>query len=134
MIKCLFVQILSQAESRAHRLGRAGAVCARYLLASGTADDVMWPLLQDKLHVLNNVGLSKDSFEDTTVKHQESKTNITQYLSPCRPNKNNYIPGTNIRKDAQNEHNESQINGQTDSIDNFLDDDEGDELLANFDL
>ncbi|XP_038222560.1 SWI/SNF-related matrix-associated actin-dependent regulator of chromatin subfamily A-like protein 1 [Zerene cesonia] len=123
--------ILSQAESRAHRLGRAGAVCARYLLASGTADDVMWPLLQDKLHVLNNVGLSKDSFEDTTVKHQESKTNITQYLSPCRPNKSNFIPGTNIRKESQNV---SQTNGQTDSIDNFLEDDEGDELLANFDL
>ncbi|CAF4878713.1 unnamed protein product [Pieris macdunnoughi] len=119
--------ILTQAESRAHRIGRKGGVCARYLLAHGTVDDHMWPLLQNKLSVLNNVGLSKDTFEDTTMKHQESKNNITQYLSPAR-NKNDYIPGTNIRKNFESV--------QTSDIhtDNFLDDEEGDELLANLDL
>ncbi|CAH2246264.1 jg3712 [Pararge aegeria aegeria] len=91
--------ILTQAESRAHRIGRSGAVCVRYLLARGTADDFMWPMLQDKLNVLNNVGLSGDTFEDTTTKHQESRNSITQYLSPKSvKNKFDYIPGTNIRK------------------------------------
>ncbi|XP_069361268.1 SWI/SNF-related matrix-associated actin-dependent regulator of chromatin subfamily A-like protein 1 [Maniola hyperantus] len=91
--------ILTQAESRAHRIGRSGGVCVRYLLARGTADDFMWPMLQDKLNVLNNVGLSGDTFEDTTMKHQESNNSITQYLSPMSvKNKNDYIPGTNIRK------------------------------------
>ncbi|XP_063626142.1 SWI/SNF-related matrix-associated actin-dependent regulator of chromatin subfamily A-like protein 1 [Cydia splendana] len=94
--------ILTQAESRAHRIGQQGGVCARYLLARGTCDDYMWPMLQGKLNVLNNVGLSGDSFEGTTTKHQESRTNITQYLSPkCPKNPNDYIPGTNIRKDSQ---------------------------------
>ncbi|KAI5637782.1 hepA-related protein (HARP) domain-containing protein [Phthorimaea operculella] len=91
--------ILTQAESRAHRIGQQGGVCVRYLLATGTADDHMWPMLQEKLNVLNNVGLSRDTFEDTKTSHQESKNNISQYLSPSSSkNKNDYIPGTNIRK------------------------------------
>ncbi|KAI8434797.1 hypothetical protein MSG28_003308 [Choristoneura fumiferana] len=194
--------ILTQAEARAHRIGQRGGVCARYLLARGTCDDHMWPLLQGKLNVclalrgtcddhmwpllqgklngklnvclalrgtcddhmwpllqgklnvclalrghlrrphlapatgklnvLNNVGLSGDSFEGTATKHQESKTNITQYLSPKFPkNKNDYIPGTNIRKDKQDEVSLSPA----DDVDkSFLDDDEGDELLAALDL
>ncbi|XP_061718834.1 SWI/SNF-related matrix-associated actin-dependent regulator of chromatin subfamily A-like protein 1 isoform X2 [Cydia pomonella] len=65
--------ILTQAESRAHRIGQRGGVCARYLLARGTCDDHMWPMLQGKLNVLNNVGLSGDSFEGTTTKHQCSR-------------------------------------------------------------
>lgn len=43
--------MLTQAEARAHRVGSAGGVRARYLLAAGTADDAMWPLLQGKLQV-----------------------------------------------------------------------------------
>ncbi|CAB3234365.1 unnamed protein product [Arctia plantaginis] len=136
--------ILTQAESRAHRLGQRGAVCARYLLARRTADDLMWPLLQHKLHVLNNVGLSRDTFEDTTMKHQDSKNTISQYLSVCVPkNRNDYIPGTNIRKDSVNtdksisiEDKQSTSGGNDcDAVDNsFLDDDEDDELMANLDL
>ncbi|XP_063386918.1 SWI/SNF-related matrix-associated actin-dependent regulator of chromatin subfamily A-like protein 1 [Cydia fagiglandana] len=177
--------ILTQAESRAHRIGQQGGVCARYLLARGTCDDYMWPMLQGKLNVLNNVGLSGDSFEGTTTKHQEGRTNITQYLSPkCPKNPNDYIPGTNIRKDSQktqtNKNNNSSFttlgdfveskNPQTNKNNNssfttlgdigqsfsttlgdfdepfdtsvndadmtksFLDDDEGDELLAALDL
>ncbi|XP_052755113.1 SWI/SNF-related matrix-associated actin-dependent regulator of chromatin subfamily A-like protein 1 [Galleria mellonella] len=148
---------LTQAESRAHRLGRRGGVRARYLLAAGTADDLMWPLLAAKLHVLNNVGLSKDTFEDTTVSHQDSKNNITEYLGPgsAVKNKNDYIPGTNIRKNsvvsndstcntslqAHNTDDKTGENGISDDeklADAFGDesffDEEGDELLANIDL
>ncbi|CAH0755971.1 unnamed protein product [Diatraea saccharalis] len=62
--------ILTQAESRAHRIGQTGGVSVRYLLAAGTCDDIMWPMLQGKLNVLNDVGLSKDTFEGTAMKHQ----------------------------------------------------------------
>ncbi|XP_050677167.1 SWI/SNF-related matrix-associated actin-dependent regulator of chromatin subfamily A-like protein 1 isoform X2 [Leptidea sinapis] len=129
--------ILTQAESRAHRIGRSGAVCVRYLLANGTADDYMWPMLQNKLNVLNNVGLSKDTFQDTTMKHQENNSSILQYLSPkIARNKNEYIPGTNIRLATAQEPENSHKNNATDddNVDNFLEDVEGDELLANLDL
>ncbi|KAJ0174478.1 hypothetical protein K1T71_009586 [Dendrolimus kikuchii] len=103
--------ILTQAESRAHRLGQVGAVCVRYLIAEGTADDHIWPMLQGKLNVLNNVGLSRDTFEDTTTSHQEPNSGIKQYFSPnpCKKNKNDYIPGTNIRKDSVNNANQTTM-------------------------
>ncbi|CAH2093173.1 unnamed protein product [Euphydryas editha] len=130
--------ILTQAESRAHRMGRAGGVCVRYLLASGTADDIMWPMLQDKLDVLNNVGLSGETFENTTFTHQESQFQITQYLSPksSYKNRNDYIPGTNIRKvpqssDTNSNGNTGVNNEQTErELDSFMEHDETDELLA----
>ncbi|KRT78671.1 helicase [Oryctes borbonicus] len=62
--------ILSQAESRAHRIGQEGEVVARYLLAPGTADDAMWRLIQDKQQTLNKIGLSKESFDNVTVSKQ----------------------------------------------------------------
>ncbi|KAL0821998.1 hypothetical protein ABMA28_005384 [Loxostege sticticalis] len=105
--------ILTQAESRAHRIGQQGGVCARYLLAPGTADDAIWPMLQNKLNVLNDVGLSRDTFEDSTMKHQESKNTLTQYLSPISKNKNDYIPGTNIRKGTLKSESANQMNRQT---------------------
>lgn len=153
--------ILTQAESRAHRLGRAGAVRVRYLLAARTADDYMWPLLQSKLNVLNDVGLSEDTFETTTMKHQESNNRITQYLTPPkRPkNKNDYIPGTNLRKNplkclSNTSGNTEQVTSNVtlademdwdsdidinkalaDELDkSFFDDQDGDEMLANIDI
>lgn len=41
-----------QAEDRAHRLGQQGCVQVRYLIAPGTIDDAMWPLLGRKLQVV----------------------------------------------------------------------------------
>lgn len=38
-----------------------------YLLAKGTADDVLWPMVQVKLNTLNEAGLSKDNFHDATA-------------------------------------------------------------------
>lgn len=35
-----------------------------YLLAKGTADDVIWPMVKEKLTVLNQAGLSKDNFHE----------------------------------------------------------------------
>lgn len=40
----------------------------QYLVAKGTADDYLWPLVQSKLDILSKAGLSKDNFHeaDTT--------------------------------------------------------------------
>ena len=46
-------------------------------MARETADDVMWPMIQSKLSVLNKAGLSKDNFEES-----ESKV-----LEDTRPNR-----------------------------------------------
>lgn len=71
---------------------------------------------------------------------QESKTNIIQYLSSSfSKNERDYIPGTNIRHGsikADHHHIEQSSNCENSmSIGNgyeaFLDDEEGDELLAN---
>lgn len=74
---------------------------------------------------------------------QESKTNIIQYLSSsCSKNERDYIPGTNIRHGsikADHHHIEQKSYCKNSvSIGNgyeaFLDDEEGDEMLANLDL
>lgn len=58
----LFKQDLIQAEDRAHRIGQRDSVLVQYLVARGTADDYIWPLIQTKLNVLNKAGLSCDGF------------------------------------------------------------------------
>lgn len=78
--------ILTQAEDRAHRIGQAETVTIQYLLAKGTADDHIWPLIQSKLSVLNKAGLSKDNFKDdsTTVINCSTKSkqmNILDFLN-----------------------------------------------------
>jgi hypothetical protein len=49
---CWTPAVLQQAEDRAHRIGQRSAVNIRYLIAPGTIDDVMWPLLSRKLRCL----------------------------------------------------------------------------------
>nr|CAD7398451.1 unnamed protein product [Timema cristinae] len=69
--------ILTQAEDRAHRLGQQDSVLVRYLVARGTADDHLWPLIQAKLDVLNKAGLSKDNFlnsHSTEMKSRQQKS------------------------------------------------------------
>ncbi|XP_065215119.1 SWI/SNF-related matrix-associated actin-dependent regulator of chromatin subfamily A-like protein 1 [Planococcus citri] len=62
--------ILTQAEDRVHRIGQQDSVLIQYLIARGTADDHLWPLIKAKLGILNQAGLSKDSFscERTSMK------------------------------------------------------------------
>lgn len=59
---------LAQAESRAHRIGQTGVVRCRYLLAQGTADDVIWGMLQKKQQTLNKAGLSTDDLADGVLR------------------------------------------------------------------
>jgi len=53
-----------QAEDRVHRIGQADHVLVQYLVARGTSDDIMWPMLETKLDTLNKAGLSKDDFRE----------------------------------------------------------------------
>lgn len=39
---CYLVQVLVQAEDRAHRMGQRDMVNVHYLVARGTADDHVW--------------------------------------------------------------------------------------------
>lgn len=43
----------------------------RYLLAPGTADDSIWPMLQSKQKILGEAGLCKDSFDNVAVNKQK---------------------------------------------------------------
>jgi len=60
---------LLQAEDRVHRIGQKNTVQINYLLAKGTLDDKIWPLLQKKLSVLDKVGLTKK--EELEIQDQQ---------------------------------------------------------------
>ncbi|XP_054979212.1 SWI/SNF-related matrix-associated actin-dependent regulator of chromatin subfamily A-like protein 1 isoform X2 [Sorex araneus] len=58
--------VLIQAEDRVHRIGQSSSVSVHYLVARGTADDYLWPLIQEKIRVLGEAGLSEASFSEMT--------------------------------------------------------------------
>lgn len=66
-IYLLNAQTMAQAESRAHRIGQTGDVTCRYLLAKGTADDVIWEMLKTKQETLNKAGLFHEDLADGAV-------------------------------------------------------------------
>ncbi|XP_078408885.1 SWI/SNF-related matrix-associated actin-dependent regulator of chromatin subfamily A-like protein 1 isoform X2 [Cetorhinus maximus] len=57
--------ILFQAEDRAHRIGQSNCVDIHYLVARGTADDYLWPIIQEKVKILGEAGLSGNNFSET---------------------------------------------------------------------
>ncbi|KAM7153617.1 SWI/SNF-related matrix-associated actin-dependent regulator of chromatin subfamily A-like protein 1 isoform 2-T2 [Macrochelys suwanniensis] len=57
--------VLIQAEDRAHRIGQTSSVDVHYLVAKGTADDYLWPMIQEKIKVLGEAGLSEAHFSET---------------------------------------------------------------------
>ncbi|KAM4608367.1 SWI/SNF-related matrix-associated actin-dependent regulator of chromatin subfamily A-like protein 1 [Polymixia lowei] len=59
--------ILTQAEDRVHRIGQTSNVDIHYLVAKGTADDYLWPMIQEKMNVLEQVGLSESNLSDNAV-------------------------------------------------------------------
>ncbi|RZF43781.1 hypothetical protein LSTR_LSTR009204 [Laodelphax striatellus] len=78
---------LFQAEDRVHRIGQADCVHIQYLLAKGTCDDFMWPLIESKLTVLNKVGLTSDSLKNTDVAEttmSKKQPDITDFLKDVR--------------------------------------------------
>ncbi|XP_038124099.1 SWI/SNF-related matrix-associated actin-dependent regulator of chromatin subfamily A-like protein 1 [Cyprinodon tularosa] len=59
--------VLIQAEDRVHRIGQTSSVNIHYLVAKGTADDHLWPMIQAKMNVLEQVGLSESNLSDNAV-------------------------------------------------------------------
>uniref|UniRef100_A0A8V5FQE3 SWI/SNF-related matrix-associated actin-dependent regulator of chromatin subfamily A-like protein 1 n=1 Tax=Melopsittacus undulatus TaxID=13146 RepID=A0A8V5FQE3_MELUD len=57
--------VLIQAEDRAHRIGQTSSVNIHYLVAKGTADDYLWPMIEEKIKVLGEAGLSETDFSRT---------------------------------------------------------------------
>ncbi|KAL1267382.1 hypothetical protein QQF64_032745 [Cirrhinus molitorella] len=56
--------VLIQAEDRVHRIGQTSNVDVHYLVAKGTADDHLWPMIQEKMNVLEQVGLSESNISE----------------------------------------------------------------------
>lgn len=71
---------MAQAEARAHRIGQMGSVRVQYLIAKGTADDIIWPMLQNKQGVLNKIGLCNDNYGDTNTKQMVNKASVFSKL------------------------------------------------------
>ncbi|XP_018408054.1 PREDICTED: SWI/SNF-related matrix-associated actin-dependent regulator of chromatin subfamily A-like protein 1 [Nanorana parkeri] len=58
--------VLIQAEDRVHRIGQTSSVNIHYLVAKGTADDYLWPMIQEKIRILGQAGLSETNFSEMT--------------------------------------------------------------------
>ncbi|XP_064183604.1 SWI/SNF-related matrix-associated actin-dependent regulator of chromatin subfamily A-like protein 1 [Anguilla rostrata] len=56
--------VLIQAEDRVHRIGQTSNVDIHYLVAKGTADDYLWPMIQEKMNVLEQAGLSESNLSE----------------------------------------------------------------------
>ncbi|KAJ8385096.1 hypothetical protein AAFF_G00193170 [Aldrovandia affinis] len=56
--------VMIQAEDRVHRIGQTSNVDIHYLVAKGTADDYLWPMIQEKMNVLEQVGLSESNLSE----------------------------------------------------------------------
>ncbi|XP_077437099.1 SWI/SNF-related matrix-associated actin-dependent regulator of chromatin subfamily A-like protein 1 [Vanacampus margaritifer] len=62
--------VLIQAEDRVHRIGQTNNVNIHYLVAKGTADDHLWPMIQGKMKVLEQVGLSESNLSANAMTAQ----------------------------------------------------------------
>lgn len=78
--------VLLQAEDRAHRIGQKDSVQVTYLLAQGTSDDVLWPLLQEKLRVLERLGLGSSTEFDPSESETSERKSQKSLLDWCRRN------------------------------------------------
>uniref|UniRef100_A0A8C5APF2 SWI/SNF-related matrix-associated actin-dependent regulator of chromatin subfamily A-like protein 1 n=1 Tax=Gadus morhua TaxID=8049 RepID=A0A8C5APF2_GADMO len=70
--------VLIQAEDRVHRIGQTSNVDIHYLVAKGTADDHLWPMIQEKMNVLEKVGLSESNLSDKAL-----SASFHSKVSPC---------------------------------------------------
>ncbi|XP_065896709.1 SWI/SNF-related matrix-associated actin-dependent regulator of chromatin subfamily A-like protein 1 isoform X2 [Dysidea avara] len=81
--------ILVQAEDRAYRIGQKNSVNIQYLVARGTADDFIWPMIQRKLSILSQAGLAGEDFSGATntvikTKNEKSLLSYFESLSECQ--------------------------------------------------
>lgn len=121
--------IISQAEARAHRFGQENQVVVRYLLAPGTADDSIWPMLQEKQRTLTQVGLCKDNFEDVAIKKQNAAGdthgidfNVSGNFSPQKDIRVYFTPEKKRKIENSNECADNTVNSAVQNKDDVFDD------------
>nr|XP_022309612.1 SWI/SNF-related matrix-associated actin-dependent regulator of chromatin subfamily A-like protein 1 [Crassostrea virginica] len=63
-------------------MGQRDMVNVHYLVAKGTANDHLWPLVQKKLEVLSKAGLSKEDFSsaDTKTMKDSRQSDLMQFF------------------------------------------------------
>lgn len=68
-----------QCEDRIHRIGQSRTCTIKYLLADGTSDDVIWPMLQEKLAVTSALLESSDShrLSDNAARQKVSRRDLS---------------------------------------------------------
>ncbi|CAG0906308.1 unnamed protein product [Cyprideis torosa] len=99
--------ILIQAEDRAHRIGQLDCVIVQYLLAQGTADDYIWPMIEKKLKVLARVGLSDQNFsgmqETQAASSKTNQSKMTDHLLPSRAEGSNQEEPSRAKVEGSNQ-------------------------------
>ncbi|XP_055544718.1 SWI/SNF-related matrix-associated actin-dependent regulator of chromatin subfamily A-like protein 1 [Wyeomyia smithii] len=115
---------LAQAESRAHRIGQQSDVTVRYLLAKGTADDIIWTMLQKKQDILTKAGLCNEDFSDSThVDAPCSSGNIEPFLVKINNNSETTENACVNQSTAPDKHDRKEFQ-------DLLDDGEDDDLAG----
>lgn len=66
---------LIQAEDRAHRIGQNNVVNVTYFLADGTIDEILWPLVRQKIKTLGEVVEGHEDVDISAVKSSSSASN-----------------------------------------------------------
>ncbi|KAF9764278.1 SWI/SNF-related matrix-associated actin-dependent regulator of chromatin subfamily A-like protein 1 [Nosema granulosis] len=70
---------LLQAEDRIHRIGQKDNVDIHYLVAKGTIDEYVWPVLLKKLNVLQSLGIQENNLKKVGSQLKEQKR-ITDFF------------------------------------------------------
>lgn len=79
---------MCQAEDRVHRIGQTDNVVIKYLLAKGTADDLLWPKIQKKINTLNEVGLDQNfDLHEAEVSNQlvQNQQTLSEFVMSSPP-------------------------------------------------
>ena len=90
---------LIQAEDRAHRIGQISPVQVSYFLAPDTIDDVLWPLVRQKMKVLGELFEGQTNVDmEATVHHTYSSSDISGF-SITQKEKGTALPVPGIMAD-----------------------------------
>lgn len=101
---------MCQAEDRVHRIGQNENVVIQYLVAKHTADDYLWPLIQRKMNVLNEVGLDQDfSLKDIDVTKQTLSTKQKTLDSFMDSSQFDFLIDDEIVQNNENKNSENTV-------------------------
>lgn len=122
----IFFSTIIQAEARAHRIGQKKQVKIFYLLAPGTADDVIWKMIAKKQGDLGKAGLV-DKVEFLSSNMETTKFSIKQKSQDSSSDgSNDQLPQKNMHE-IELEELEMEFLNSTD----YEDDDDDDIKVAN---